>query len=161
MPKSRLDYFKDTFSFLNDIYSINKGGCCYVAYILAENLEKLHIPYKVIINNDCMEDTEIIYTNAIKDRSRYGIFGHKDYSCSHIWIKTSFGILNDESKYYRRGKNIELPINSKDLLWLYKKGSWNSTYKTKNNHLVKEIINSIFEKLWQLKRRKSKFLILL
>lgn len=33
---------------LDDKYNINTGGCIYVAYLIAKNLEKLGIHYEVI-----------------------------------------------------------------------------------------------------------------
>ncbi len=34
---------------MNDDYNINCGGCCYVAAVLAEQLENYKIPFKVAI----------------------------------------------------------------------------------------------------------------
>ena len=50
---------------LNDDYNINRGGCCYITYLIAKNLDRLHIPYKLKNIKDmdkkkCMELQELL-----------------------------------------------------------------------------------------------------
>ena len=42
------------FRFLDEVYNINSGGCCYVASVLAELLEEDDVDYSVIVYDcDC------------------------------------------------------------------------------------------------------------
>ena len=33
-------------------YKINKGGCCFIAYLISKQLEKLNIPYELVVYDD-------------------------------------------------------------------------------------------------------------
>lgn len=103
---------------LNEKYYINCGGCCYVAYCLAEQLEIYHIPFTVI---------------------RYGRNRH--YS-----IKVSDRYLNRD--YYRKEEISEYLTtwNSKNLFEYYHNNYWNDTYEPKYNGCVKKAIKAVFNK---------------
>ena len=62
-----------------------------------------------------------------------------------IWIKINNKHINGE----RNLKYISLNLNSKDLLWMYKRGlklgNWNDDYDIKHNTFVKRMINLIFK----------------
>ena len=51
--------------------------------------------------------------------------------------------------YEKNLKYISLNLNSKDLLWMYKRGlklgNWNNDYDIKHNTFVKRMINLIFK----------------
>ena len=49
---------------MNYSYDINCGGCCYVAAVLAENLENVNIPFKVVC---CFSPTH--YWIKVADRN--------------------------------------------------------------------------------------------
>ena len=38
--------------FLDDVYHINSGGCCLIAYLIASNLDKLGVKYSLVVYND-------------------------------------------------------------------------------------------------------------
>jgi len=103
---------------LNEKYYINCGGCCYVAYCLAEQLEIYHIPFTVI---------------------RYGRNRH--YS-----IKVSDRYLNRD--FYRKEEIGDYLITwtSKDLIEYYNNNYWNDTYEPKYNGCVKKAIKAVFNK---------------
>ena len=103
---------------LNEKYYINCGGCCFVAYCLAEQLEIYNIPYTII---------------------RYG--RNKHYS-----IKVSDRYLNRD--YYRKEeiRDYLTTWNSKDLLDYYHNNYWNRSYETKYNGCVKKYIKAVFDK---------------
>ena len=42
---------------LNTLYNINNGGCCYVAYCIAQLLEKDSIPFDVVVFDDFDADS--------------------------------------------------------------------------------------------------------
>lgn len=41
---------------LNTIYHTNSGGCCYVAYVIAEILERENIQFEVLVSESRYED---------------------------------------------------------------------------------------------------------
>lgn len=131
-------------SCLNTGFYINSGGCCYIAYLIAQNLESLNIKYEVCISGVYSCEKDLYYTN-IKHRSRSGVFCYNCYSAHHIWIKINNKHINGE----RNIKYISLNLNSKDLLWMYKRGlklgNWNNDYDIKHNTFVKRMINLIFK----------------
>ena len=99
-------------------YNINCGGCCYVAACLAEQLERVNIPFKII--------------------------HYDEWSC-HYAIKVSDRYLNRCD--YRKKEITEIPNwTSKDLFEYYRRGDWNWKYEPKNNRTVKNSIKSVFSK---------------
>ena len=135
---------KKLVTFIDDAYDINNGGCCYLSYLLAKQLEKHNIPFLVGISweTDCSID-EI--KNNISNRSKDGVFSDDDYGCYHISIQIERVDIN--SLYCSDTEYISLA--SKDLHWLYNKGlknsDWNTTYNTDNNQIISKFINVLFQ----------------
>ena len=102
---------------LDSKYNINRGGCCYVAACISEQLELYNIPFKII---------------------------HYDLWGCHYAVKVSDRYLNRCD--YRKKEITEVleDYTSKDLFKLYCDGSWNDTYNTKHNSTVKRLIEQIF-----------------
>jgi hypothetical protein len=124
---------------LESSFFINQGGCCYIAYVIAKNLEKLNIPYKVVLcDEDIVVDEKDYYYGNIKKRSRKGII-HYEYSFNHVYLTIDDMAINYVS--YLNDNPIELFLNSKDLFWIYKKGDWNRVYDSKLNPKIYKIIN--------------------
>lgn len=128
--------------YMDNIFYLNDGGCCYIAYVIARNCEKYKIPYKVVF---C--DEEDIFpediVSKIKKRSKKGIFTDQEYSCCHINIKIKNININPMDWDFEYETN---DINSKDLLWIYRKGDWNKCYETSNNSLISKFLNKVCEK---------------
>lgn len=108
------------------LYYVNNGGCCYLAYIIADYLEKRQINYSVLLY-----DSKTYYnlpTEAVQ----------------HVAIKVGNTILNFD-KVCSHDKVSDLTnIKAKDLLAYYKKCTcWNSLYNNANNRFLK----STFTKL--------------
>lgn len=138
-------------NYLDSRYYINSGGCCYVALVLARELERLNIKYQLVIYND--EDInsrtrKLPIRRAIKNRDPYQTIGIGKNVCAHYAIATSeLGVLNpddcDEDPCF---KSISLAaINSSDIEWIYKTGDWNRCYNTKFNEIVKDCIHLAFK----------------
>lgn len=114
---------KELFKQLNELceeldykYDINRGGCCYVAYCLAEQLEIHNIPFKAV---------------------QYGLG-------NHFSIKVSDRYLNRDS--YRKDEINCYLESSKELLDNYHHHTWNETYEPKYNGCVKKAIKAVFNK---------------
>lgn len=102
---------------LDEKLNINSGGCCYVAAVIAEQLEIFNIPFKII---------------------------HYDrYGC-HYAIKVSDRYIN-RGGYCKREINCYVNISSsKELFKIYDSEYWNDTYDTLNNDYVYEKIKELF-----------------
>ena len=98
-------------------YNINKGGCCYVAAVIAEQLERFNISYKVsVVYNPCHY--------AIKVADRY--INRDDFDFKH------------DGEFYN--------WDSCELYNKYECGSWNERYNRKWNLIVKTRITALFNK---------------
>jgi hypothetical protein len=116
---SRKELFKQLNALCEELdykYNINRGGCCYVAACLAEQLEIHNIPFKAI---------------------QYGLG-------NHFSIKVSDRYLN-RCDYRKNEINCYLE-SSKELLDNYYHHTWNVTYEPKYNGYVKKAIKTVFDK---------------
>lgn len=137
---------------LDDKYSINCGGCCYVAYLIAEQLEKLGLKYKLVVYSWDKKNIELINTEVHSqkllgnDNSVAGEYVSYHYAIHIVRIGT-INPADDEDaySYYLRG------ITASNIKWLYKTGCWNHCYSTANNKTIRNIIKSFFND-----RQKSK-----
>lgn len=126
---------------LDKILKINSGGCCYIAYIIAKNLEKYKIPFKVILMDDDLKE-QSYYFQGIKNREPSVV----DYGFAHVCIKVYSKVINPYRFKDRIGlRTVEL--NSKDLLWMYRRGDWNELYDITNNSILIRFLNKICKKL--------------
>ena len=102
---------------MNNSYNINCGGCCFVAAVIAEQLEIVNIPFKVAY----VEDP------------------------THYAIKVSDRFINRDD--FKFDKNFDLyGWDSEFLFKTYKENTWNNCYDKRNNLIVKTKIKSIFRK---------------
>lgn len=147
MNSSLLRKLNNLCTLIDNNNNVNNGGCCWLAYIIASNLEKYNIPYKVAIYADEYTNDEDIYRwkTSIKNRNKTGVFSANKWSCAHIWLVVDGKKIN--SCDYKSLCTISL--SSKDLRWLYTKGiehnNWNKDYNTRYNSLVKRYINLLFK----------------
>ena len=113
------------FSFLGDIYDINSGGCCYIAYLIAKLLESDNISYKVVVYNRL----------PIKGRK----FSKLTHNCNHYCISVGDYLINNDNweasytKFYSK-------VSSDDLLQHYLKYTWNDDYDTSENEFLSKVI---------------------
>lgn len=136
---------EELFEFLDNRYDINSGGCCYVALCLAEELEKLRVPYKLVLYDDSLKwwSARFLIRMSIKHRTRKSIIGTNNRTCYHYAILVDdLGILNG----YEEEKPFEISdLNSDDLRWIYETGDWNSCYDTRLNEIIKNYIQLVFK----------------
>lgn len=128
---------------LNFKYSINSGGCCFVAYCIAKELEARKIPFKVVIfahlESEFGTTSKLELRKLIKSRD----CEFAENSFSHYCIQVESGRLNaDDFDNYAQ---ITLGcIKASDLEFLYNYGDWNSCYDIDHNKLVKSKIHKLF-----------------
>lgn len=136
-------------NFLDKEYDVNNGGCCYLAYLLAAQLEKLQLKYKFIIYDIEDKDIEAIQhevSNKSKNRRRDSSVTGAN-SCNHYCLylenggevnKSSF---NDANEFRYVLENI----SSSNIRWIYRTGEWNEDYDPSNNTVIKDMIKSFFK----------------
>lgn len=141
------DSINNLCDFLSTEYNINNGGCCFIASLLAEHLEKLQIDYELIIYsilNKDITDIQFEISNQVKNKtSNKSATGR--FACNHYTININgIGEVNSgQFKYCYRYKIIH--ITSKNIKWIYRNSRWNEDYNTCNNKTIKNIVKSFFE----------------
>lgn len=124
---------------LDSIYSINNGGCCYIAYIIADILSKEGIEYEVIV------------LPADKDEEMPDDFTDIDCSAFHVYIGVSledgFYTINNmaDEDIDNLPEYHYLEVSTQEILNYYKRGNWNWLYDTVRNKFIKYIINLLYD----------------
>lgn len=111
-------------------YNINSGGCCFVAYCIAKELENLGIDFKLRVYGAYEDD-----------------FYDIPYSMDHYVIVTSRRIIN-LGHFQKRRDWKEYNISSEEIFDHYKCGDWNYRYSRRWNLIVQTIIHSKIRKFY-------------
>lgn len=120
-------------SCLDVIYDINNGGCCYVAYVIADILHREGIKYEVVVvSSDLSEEFEDLENSAY-----------------HVFIKVTWQgkdyLINpgdcSDSKEWQCYENI----SPEEILYYYKSVQWNCLYAVVKNKFIKYVINLIYD----------------
>jgi hypothetical protein len=125
-------------------YDINKGGCCYVAYLIATNLWNLKIKYKLVV---CDRGKTC---KALKMRRDINSLRLSDYSFNHYFIEVdgfpiNMGCFNKKVCYQSKASYINPFCIGKIYTYFKERDGWNETYKLRYNPIVKDTINKFFE----------------
>lgn len=148
MNREKAEWLKNSlehlFTYLDDTYDINAGGCCFAAYVIAKNLESLGESYKLVIYDedylDNIDSVEIQENIVNRDIQRCPNGNH---TCCHYAIKIkNLGIVNASDFKYE--KRVYVDVTSYDILWIYEKGEWNCCYDPRLNDIVEQNINLVF-----------------
>lgn len=131
---------------LNDDYSINSGGCCFLAYIIAKEFDKRDVNYDLVIgDNYKTRDYNSIYAEVINqtenDLEEESVVGYN--TVNHYFLSVDGFYLNSNDGY-----NILWTIPVSDYVpikWIWEHGEWNKCYDTKYNKKVTKRIKSIFK----------------
>lgn len=127
---------------LDKRYDINCGGCCYVAYLIARELEKRELyDFKLRIYNYSLEDYSV-------DNIRFNIINNKDRLPCRSCTVYHYSIVYDQYEINESDEGLDyLDIDnlySNDIERLYHYGDWNDCYDTVNNIFVERFIKIIF-----------------
>lgn len=117
--------------FLDKEYKINSGGCCYLAYCLADLLSHDGVKYDIII----YEDYEISESFKELSESHY-----------HYALKVDKYIINSMGLEKDKGicRNIYNKVTTKDILNHYNASEWNRSYDSSKNVFIQRIIKSFY-----------------
>ena len=127
-------------------YHINYGGCCFIAYLLMKHFENLNIHPNLIIESEYEEVNRKEFLNCVHYRNNDNCNGLGDNTCRHYFIHipkigyVNSGYIEDSNLNKFKG------LSSKDVKWIYKSGSWNKDYETKNNAMIGRKISQVFKK---------------
>lgn len=129
-------------------YSINVGGSCFAASVIAKHLDILNIKYYLVVT-DYYDKNVTCVTNEIKNRkvnklARNSICGNN--TCNHYYLYIPKYSIKINYDYSRENTIFIKEITYKDIVWIYKKGDWNNYYNTDNNNKFINLINSICNK---------------
>ena len=135
--------------FLQEEYSINYGGCCFIASILAKHLEKIGIKYELVIYEHTRKNIPEIKKELANRKINKGYFNSITgfNTCNHYCLNIiGAGYVNDLGDFDHCVQHIITEINYKDLKWIYKHGDWNDVYNTDFNTEIKGIVKEFFKK---------------
>lgn len=139
---------------LHKEYEINLGGCCYLAYLIAKEFDKLQIPYSLVVCTYTYKIKSKVKKELKKRFPNTGIHSSitGNYACYHYFLyMKNIGYINYDSDRYR----YSFDVTSKDIGFIYKYGCWNSTYETSNNKKIAKIINLHFKQYEKIRSSKN------
>lgn len=103
---------------LNNKYHFNSGGCCYVAYLIAKELERIGDPFQLVVQSS---STRV---------------GNHYCLCS-----LKFGFINEDIRYDQR---VIFTASSETIKRIYDENGWSMKYDTRNNKALEKEIKHIF-----------------
>ena len=121
---------------LNDQIHINCGGCCYVAYCIAELLERFNIDFSLIIFDRDFNLNKIYdFLDVKRSMSHYAII---------LGDSIEDDIINGDDLDYDLGYYQSFKVSSEEILEHYEIGYWNTIYNVDNNEFVQNTLEYIF-----------------
>ena len=157
MNDSQLIYrLNSLFKSLHEIYEINSGGCCYVAYLVAKELDKRNLPYALRIYNDRVLPKHECFRNIEFDHDDFPIHSK---TANHYVIKYCNDIINPDDDL-EDAPCVDLDNIDADFIEdIYLKGDWNPTYNINNSIFVERFIKIIFDQ-YDAENKKFKMQVL-
>lgn len=116
---------------LNQTYQVNLGGCCYVAYCIAQLLEQDNLNFSVVVFDERYDLEDFTILDSLPEAmDHYAIILETGNIPSNINCDK-----NDFCKFSNKFK-----ASSSDLLHYYHTNAWNECYDDRNNQLIKQLI---------------------
>lgn len=120
---------------LNKSFSINYGGCCYVAYCIARLLEKDNFNFSLIVFDSKHELKKFVELSELPEpMDHYAIIIEADDVSSDINCYE-----DNYDNFYQ-----DFKVSSEDILNYYLNNKWNSCYNPINNIYVKSLIELVY-----------------
>lgn len=101
--------------YLDNKYSINRGGCCYVASVIAQKLSELEIEYTVLFDGE-----------------------PEGEGCFHVWLKAEDIEINS---IRHSVITSEENLSPEEILNIYNSNDWCSIYDIDLNTKIKKLFN--------------------
>lgn len=128
---------------LTEFRCLNSGGCCYIAYLIAKQLESRKIPFSVIFEHSEQSLKSAYIRQANNTNKGLGV--------THVLLRID-GVYYDSDgiKGSRMHKDkIVFNWNSKQLHNFWMNGRWNFLFKANNpsskRQQIRSIINQTFK----------------
>ena len=132
---------------LDYIYSINSGGCCYIAYIMADILEREGFKFDVLIIPNPEVDMPENFSDLIESTN---------HVCLRVTTNNDVYLVNCTEDYDEDDYIAYYNVSSKDILNYYKSWKWNCIYDVARNKFIKYIINLIYDNFSSSLREKRR-----
>lgn len=158
MYEELIDEIEKLSAYCHDKYNINWGGCCYFAYLLARELEKIGVRYKLVIEDDqsgFKRLKKLDVRNSIRNKQEC-CNGNTLSSCCHYTLQIDGVIVNNEGCRNYYDYLIVGCVKPEEIEWLYKVGSWNNCYKTRHNKIVEQLVVKTFKKYEERRIKKQR-----
>lgn len=118
--------------------NIDRGGCCWFAGLIAEELEKEKIPFQLVMQNPTN------YKHALEDQSNNK---GEEMSAEHLYLKVAGFYFDSTGDLDTSDCEDDLHLNwtAEQIKNFYNNGgdSWNSTFEYYLGHRKREIRNII------------------
>ena len=148
LTDKQIDYLEARLIGLDNQFCINEGGCCYVAYLIAANLERLSVPYKLIMyDNHYIRYPVSEFRDNVRNNKEGNCLGKQAVSHCAIYLPQNKRVLNSVERGFTDYHFIVGKITSKDILTIYAHGDWNTAYSNRCNSQVYNFINAIFKNI--------------
>lgn len=129
---------------IEDSWYINRGGCCYYAYLIARQLAKRNIPYLLVIE-DPWESTRALNNKA------YNTLKRKGSGCKHVVLKIGSKLYDSDGLKHEDEDNayeffMWAPKNIRNY---YKNNRWNDSFGNVSDYSLRKIrgiINNEFKR---------------
>lgn len=132
--------------FLHDTYSVNYGGCCFLAYLIAQHLDQLGLEYDLVIYDNYYRDRVNIEHEVLSRHRNKGLHNSVTgpHSCNHYCLQLrGAGVINAEDE---GGHRYTVPdVSYKNIRWIYRNSKWNSLYEVRHNKTIKNIVKEFFK----------------
>lgn len=149
MDKEIIDKLNAICRNLDIDYNINSGGCCFTAAILAQNLERYHIPYEVMVINDYdFDDFEYLHY-CIDNRYDDYCVGLNCDVFAHYYICVDNMDINID--HFDDGVSLGY-LSSDDLFWIYNNGEWNPSFDETFCEDIADCITQFFDETFSKKK---------
>lgn len=132
---------------LDYIYSINEGGCCYIAYIMADILEREGFKFDVLI----IPDPEV----DMPEKFSY-LTGPTEHVCLRVTTNNDVYLVNCTEDFDEDDYIAYYNVSSVDILNYYKSWKWNWIYDVARNKFIKYVINLIYDNFSSSLREKRR-----
>ena len=121
---------------LDKRYQINYGGCCYLAYCIAELLEKDGFNFSLVVFDDRYDMSQFTELSELPETMMHYAIVFDDDSVNGDLINCD----DDDFDYSHQS----FKVSAKDIMKYYNSNPWNSQYSTACNGLIKLFIECTY-----------------
>lgn len=134
--------------FLHETYSVNFGGCCFLAYLIAQHFDRLGLDYDLVIYDESYKDRVSIEHEVISRHRNKGAFHSVTgyHSCNHYCLQLrGAGVINGDDEDEEEHCYTIPDVTYKNIRWIYRNSEWNDCYEVRHNKTIKNIVKEFFK----------------